>query len=231
MTSYLENHVVLQILNFIHPHLYRLVSRELTLLGGNQPGNVLPVSLLISLGSIETLESYKIVLLGYKFNYQSFASVVVSLGNFKTIQWFSSNGWNNIPFDESLLPIIARRGDAELFMEFLEFYHEEDCFEENEEHLQESLAEAAKFGQINILQKATSKNVSLVNEEISRKEFDLEELSQELLASAAIGGQVNVLEWIWINLSGKNEFMFEWDEWIWELVRDVVEANHIQSLE
>ena len=96
MTSYLENHVVLQILNFIHPHLYRLVSRELTLLGGNQPGNVLPVSLLISLGSIETLESYKNVLLGYKFNYQSFGSVVVSLGNFETIQWFSSNGLRDV---------------------------------------------------------------------------------------------------------------------------------------
>jgi hypothetical protein len=105
----LENAVVLQILNFIHPHLYRLVSRELILQSGNQPGNVLPVSILISLGSIETLESYKNVLLGYKFNYQSFASVVVSLGNFETIQWFSSNGWNNIRFDESLLPIIARR--------------------------------------------------------------------------------------------------------------------------
>ena len=84
--------------------------------------------------------------------------------------------------------------------------------------LQKSLAEAAKYGQLKILQKATTKN-----EEISRKEFDLEDLSQELLASAAIGGQVNVLEWIWSNLSGKNEFMFEWDEWIWELVRDVVE--------
>ena len=227
-TSYLENHVVLQILDFIHPHLYRLVSRELTLLGGNQPGNVLPVSLLISLGSIETLESYKNVLLGYKFNYQSFGSVVVSLGNFETIQWFSSNGWKyTIPFDEDLLPIIARRGDAELFMKFLEFYHEEDCFEEYEEHFQESLAEAAKYGQLKILQKATSKNVSLVNEEISRKEFDLEDLSQELLASAAIGGQVSVLEWIW----SKNKFMFRWDEWIWDLVRDVVEANHIQSLE
>ena len=70
-TSYLENPVALQILNFIHPHLYRLISRELTLLGGNQPGNILPVSLLITLGSIETLESYKIVLLGYKFNCQA----------------------------------------------------------------------------------------------------------------------------------------------------------------
>ena len=59
-------------------------------------------------------------------------------------------------------PIIARRGDAELFMKFLEFYHEEDCYEE---HFQESLAEAAKYGQLKILQKATSKNVSLVNEE------------------------------------------------------------------
>jgi hypothetical protein len=127
MTYYLANLVVLKNLNFIHPHLYRLGSRELTLLGGNQPGNVLPVSLLISLGSIETLESYKNVLLGYKFNYQSFGSVVVSLGNFETIQWFSSNSWEyNIPFDEDLLPIIARRGDAELFMKFLEFYHEED---------------------------------------------------------------------------------------------------------
>ncbi len=126
------------------------------------------------------------------------------------------------------LPIIARRGDAEFFMKFLEFYHEEDYFEEEEEeHLKKSLAEAAKYGQLKILQKATSKNVSLVNEENSRKELDLEDLSLELLASAAIGGQVSVLEWIW----SKNEFMFEWDEWIWDLVRDVVEANHIQSLE
>ena len=226
MTYYLANPVVLQILNFIHPHLYRLVSRELTLLGGNQPGNVLPVSLLISLGSIETLESYKNVLLGYKFNYQSFGSVVVSLGNFETIQWFSSNGWDNIPFDQDLLPIIARRGDAELFMKFLEFYHEEDCFEEYEEHFQESLAEAAKYGQLKILQKATSKN-----EEISRKEFDLEDLSLELLASAAIGGQVSVLEWIWSKASKFLGFMYVWDEWTWDLVRDVVEANHIQSLE
>ena len=96
-------------------------------------------------------------------------------------------------------------------MKFLEFYHEEDCFEEYEEHFQESLAEAAKYGQLKILQKATSKNVSFVNEEISRKKIDLEDLSQELLKSAAIGGQVNVLDWIWSNLSGKNEFMFEWD--------------------
>ena len=71
-----------------------------------------------------------------------------SSNGFETIQWFSSNGWNNIPFDESLLPIIARRGDAELFMKFLEFYHEEDYFEENEEHLKESPAEAAKYGQL-----------------------------------------------------------------------------------
>jgi hypothetical protein len=113
----------------------------------------------------------------------------------------------------------------------LSFTTKKIASKKNEEHLKESLAEAAKFGQLKILQKVTSKNVSLVNEEISRKDFDLEDISQELLASAAIGGQVNVLEWIWSNLSGKNEFIFEWDEWIWELVRDVVEANHIQSLE
>ena len=62
-------------------------------------------------------------------------------------------------------------------MKFLEFYHEEDYFEEEEEeHLKESLAEAAKYGQLKILQKATSKNLSLVSEEISRKVFDLEDL-------------------------------------------------------
>ena len=113
----------------------------------------------------------------------------------------SSNGWKyNITFDERLLPIIARRGDAELFMKCLECYHDEDYFEESEEHLEESFAEAAKYGQLKILQKATSKNASLVNEEISRKVFDLEDLSQDSLASAAICGQVDVLEWIWSNL-------------------------------
>jgi hypothetical protein len=40
-----------------------------------------------------------------------------------------------------------------------------------------------------------------VNEENSRKEFDLEDLSLVLLASAAIGGQVSVLEWIWSKAS------------------------------
>ena len=46
-----------------------------------------------------------------------------------------------------------------------------------------------------------------------------------------IGGQVSVLEWIWSKASKFLGFMFEWDEWTWDLVRDVVEANHIQSLE
>ena len=54
----------------------------------------------------------------------------------------------------------------------------------------------------------------------------MEDLSQELFASAAIGGQVNVLEWIWSNLSGKEFFMFEWDEWIWDLVSDVVKKSY-----
>ena len=89
------------------------------------------------------------------------------------------------------LPIIARRGDAELFVKILEFYHEEDCFEENEEHLKESLAEVAKFGLLKIFQKPLQKKVSLVNEEISRKEFDLDDLYQEVLASAEKNGQVN----------------------------------------
>ena len=125
--------VLIHILQYIHPNLHCLISRQLqTYAHGKQP---LPVSLLISLNSIKTLESFKFVLKGHKFNYESFSRVVVSRGNFETIQWFYSNGWNSINptsfengFDMKILPIIARRGDENLFMKFLEHFFERRMF-------------------------------------------------------------------------------------------------------
>jgi hypothetical protein len=156
---------------------------------------------LFLLAALKRLKAIKLYYLAINSITNPLLPLLFSLGNFETIQWFSSNGWNNIPFDESLLPIIARRGDAELFMKFLEFYHERRRLLRRKRGKLKRIT--CRSGQLKILQKATSKNVSLVNEEISRKEFDLEDLSQELLASAAIGGQVNVLEWIWSKFERK----------------------------
>jgi len=228
--------VLINILQYIHPNLHCLISRQLqTYAHGKQP---LPVSLLISLNSIETLKSFEVVLQGHKFNYESFSRVVVSWGNFETIQWFYLNGWNSINptsfengFDMKILPIIARRGDANLFMKFIERYLENQDFREYEEDLKSSLTEAAKYGNLKILQEAISKNVRLVyNREYFSTVYNLEEQAEDLLASAAIGGHVNVLEWIWSKLSTfrKREFLYTWN---WELISEVIKANQIKSLE
>ena len=241
--------VLINILQYIHPNLHCLISRQLqTYAHGKLHHNLqtsiqhqlqpLPVSLLISLNSIETLKSFKVVLQGHKFNYESFSRVVVSRGNFETIQWFYLNGWNSINptsfengFDMKILPIIARRGDANLFMKFIERYLENQDFREYEEDLKSSLTEAAKYGNLKILQEAFSKNVRLVyNREYFSTVYNLEDQAEDLLASAAIGGHVNVLEWIWSNLSNdrKREFLYTWN---WELISEVIKANQIKSLE
>ena len=230
--SGIDNPVLIHILQYIHPNLHCFISPQLQTYGKlehqHQLQQPLPVSLLISLNSITTLDSFKVVLKGHKFNYESFSSVVVSWGNFETIQWFYNNGWKSM---NQILPMIARRGDTNLFMKFLEHFFENEDFREYEEHLKFSLTEAAKYGNLKILQEAISKNVILVYaREEFRKVYNLEEQAEDLLASAAIGGHVNVLEWIWSNLSNyqKGEFLFTWN---WELISDVIVANQIKSLE
>ena len=239
----IDNPVLIQIFQYIHPNLHCFISPQLQNYGKLQQNlqtsiqhelQPLPVSLLISLNSIKTLQSFKVVLKGHKFNYESFSRVVVSWGNFETIQWFYLNGWNSInptTFDMKILPTIARRGDENLFMKVLEHFFENKDFYEYEEHLKFSLTVAAKYGNLKILQEAIFKNVRLVYKgEAFRTVYNLEEQSEDLLAAAAIGGHVNVLEWIWSNLSNnrKREFLYTWN---WELISKVIKANQIKSLE
>lgn len=73
----LDTPLIIQILEFIHPHLYCIISPKLISYCGGQKES-LPVSILLSLCSLATLESFKTVLLGYKFNYHSFTLVVAS---------------------------------------------------------------------------------------------------------------------------------------------------------
>jgi hypothetical protein len=77
------------ILQFIHPYLYRIISNELTILCEKQKKSLkLPVSLIISLNSIATLEHFQNVILGYKFPYDYLSVVASTYGNFQTILWF-----------------------------------------------------------------------------------------------------------------------------------------------
>ena len=86
----IDNPVLINILQYIHPNLHCLISRQLqTYAHGKLHHNLqtsiqhqlqpLPVSLLISLNSIKTLESFKVVLQGHKFNYESFSRACRSI--------------------------------------------------------------------------------------------------------------------------------------------------------
>ncbi len=180
----LDTPLILQILEFIHPHLYYIISPKLISYCGGQKES-LPVAILLSLSSIATLESFKTVLLGFKFNYHSFSLVVASWGDFETLHWFHSNGWG---FHYEILPTIAERGDEVVFMKYLHFCKDKN-FDGIEVSLKEALVVAAKLGRINILEAA-----------FTTMEVDLTVYWKVLLEAAAIGGQVDVLQWIWNNL-------------------------------
>ena len=212
----LDTPLIIQILEFIHPHLYCIISPKLISYCGGQKES-LPVSILLSLCSLATLESFKTVLLGYKFNYHSFTLVVASWGDFETIRWFHSNGWG---FHYEMLPIIAKRGDEVVFMKYLQFCKENFDKENIEVSLTEALVVAAKLGRINILEAAnsTEEEVVIPNRNI-------------LLEAAAICGQVYVLQWIWNYLSAilKENCNLRWN--LLETIKKVVKANHIHVLE
>jgi hypothetical protein len=177
----------------------------------------LPVSLLISLNSIATLEHFQNVLLGYKFNYESFSLFVSSWGNFETMQWFHSNGCCMF-FHDEVLPIIARRGDTTTAMKCIQLYYN-DNYDEYQEAVKATIEVAAKYGQIKLLQAA-----------VAFKRFDWTEYCEELIVAAAIGGQVDILQWIWAKLSKDFKVHFIEEE-TFALIEKVVLANHIHVLE
>jgi hypothetical protein len=116
----LDTPLIIHILEFIHPYLYCIISKKLISYCG-YPLEILPVSILISLNSIETLESFKKVLLGYKFNYASFTAFVASWGDFETIKWFYSHGSCTM-FHNDVLANIAKRGDKKTLMKYFKLY-------------------------------------------------------------------------------------------------------------
>ena len=211
--------LIIHILEFIHPYLYCIISKKLISYCG-YPLEMLPVSILISLNSIDTLESFKKVLLGYKFNYASFTAFVASWGDFETIKWFYSHGSCTM-FHDDVLRNIAKRGDKKTLMKYFKLYKDHN-FYDYEEAARRSLEVAAEFGHVKILQAAKS------------LDFDWVDEFEELMEAAAVGGQVEVLQWIWNELSTefKEEYIVDVDPgFFYHLIEKAVKANHIDVLE
>jgi hypothetical protein len=180
------------------------------------------VSILFSLNNIATLDSFKKVLLGYKFNYESFTCFVASWGNFETIRWFHSNGHCAIfPDDLYVLPNIAKKGDKETLMKYFQLY-KDDNYYEYEVAARRALEVAAQYGQVSILQAADS----------LKEDFNWKDEFEELLESAVIGGQVEVLQWIWKKLSRKLKRKYNDDVgFFYNLIEMAVKAKHIDVME
>ena len=210
--------VIIHLLEYIHPYLHCLISKELNSYCGTIYEK-LPVSLLLSLHSIATLKSFEKILLCYKFKYGSFIRLVASWGNFETIKWFHSNSCCSIfLFLDDVMPIILRKGDTTTAMKCVEFFYYEN-YDQYEEAAKTTLEVAAKYGQIKILQAA-----------VAFKRFDWMECSEELIDKAAIGGHVEILQWIWDKWPNDFKKYFI-EENTFALIENAVDANHMHVLE
>ena len=103
---FITYHVMIYILDFIHPFLHFIICKpEISVLvpGKSQLGPLLPIELLISLNNISVLEEFKSVLLSYTFR-NTLTSKISQFGNYSTMVWFQSN---DVTINESILVTAA----------------------------------------------------------------------------------------------------------------------------
>jgi len=225
--GFLDIPIKIQILQFIHPYLYRIISKELITYCENQNQRdlkKLPVSILISLNSIATLDHFQNVVLGYRFNYESFSLFVASWGNFETMQWFHSNGCcARFDLEQSLkaaeygnLNILQVVNSSGIF----DFKKQCDCL----------LDAAAIGGQVDVLRWIWDTFCNY-----SDYLFEAAGVLDLLEQGAKKCGQVDVLKWTLHNLVDRDRL--DRRSLVWRvfkircLICKIVTANHFNVLE
>ncbi len=186
----LNNNIMIYICDYIHPYLrYVVLKNESNLL----PAPKVPIELLISWNNSAVLDEFKNVLLNYNFR-TTLATKVARYGNYSTIKWFQSK---DITINESLLlPMLASRGDVELFSRISEEMSPIKATFES------AFVGAAQFGHLNILQWAQSKTILQFGKPICIA----------FLEAASQFGRMDILEWYY--RAGHMDIGLKWiDNW------------------
>ena len=157
------------------------------------PAPKVPIELLISWNNSAVLDEFKNVLLNYNFR-TTLATKVARYGNYSTIKWFQSK---DITINESLLlPMLASRGDVELFSRISEEMSPIKATFES------AFVGAAQFGHLNILQWAQSKTILQFGKPICIA----------FLEAASQFGRMDILEWYY--RAGHMDIGLKWiDNW------------------
>ena len=189
---FITYHVMIYILDFIHPFLHFIICKpEISVLvpGKSQLGPLLPIELLISLNNISVLEEFKSVLLSYTFR-NTLTSKISQFGNYSTMVWFQSN---DVTINESILVTAAQRGDLELFSRI---FNDMSCLRQgvaNETLFIDACNRASQFGHLHILKFALSKFNRDPSDLLNKDSRSISRLS--LLKIASMNGRLNVLQW------------------------------------
>ena len=185
----LDNNVLIYICDYVHPYLRYVVLKN----DSNLLFPKVPIELLISWNNSAVLDEFKNVLLNYNFR-TTLANKVARYGNYSTIKWFQSK---DITINESLLlPLLASRGDIELFSRISEEMSPINAI------FEKAFVGAAQFGHLNILQWAQSKTILRFGNPICIA----------FLEAASQFGRMDILEWYY--RAGHMDIGLKWiDNW------------------
>ena len=101
--------IIFEILQWIHPCIYLIISKNLFRTCSKPDKEKLTISLLIALNNTSTFEEFHSVVLSYRFR-DKLGIELARKGNLSTLQWFHSR---KITWEDYLLSTLAGRGELE----------------------------------------------------------------------------------------------------------------------
>ena len=105
----MPDEIIFEILQWIHPCIYLIISKNLFRTWSKPDKEKLTISLLIALNNTSTFEEFHSVVLSYRFR-DTLGIELARKGDLSTLQWFHSR---KITWEDYLLPTLAGRGELE----------------------------------------------------------------------------------------------------------------------
>ena len=205
--------IIFEILQWIHPCIYLIISKNLFRTWSKPDKEKLTISLLIALNNTSTFEEFHSVVLSYRFR-DTLGIELARKGNLSTLQWFHSR---KITWEDYLLPTLAGRGE----LESLKWAISNQVTKKLKNckitaSMQSILVEAACYGRENILKWALDLGY-----------FD-KEFFIIVVQSAALFDQLKIIIWMIHNYPSAKKLMEKSDVFI---CHTAATGNNFQVLE
>jgi hypothetical protein len=205
--------IIFEILQWIHPCIYLIISKNLFRPWSKPDKEKLTISLLIALNNTSTFEEFHSVVLSYRFR-DTLGIELARKGNLSTLQWFHSR---KITWEDYLLSTLAGRGE----LESLKWAISNQVTKKLKNckitaSMQSILVAAACYGRENILKWALDLGY-----------FD-KEFFIFVVQSAASFDQLKIIIWMINNYPSARKLMEKLDFYICHIAAT---RNNIQALE